>query len=106
LCLEQLPDHTERILRNFCSAGAKRVIHVETSFELLRPTSLRDLASISYVWRQDYQRTLIASARRLEAEGLLRIVAAERLHLSPNWRNAPTLLVWDSEPAQSDPVQG
>jgi hypothetical protein len=106
LCLEQLPDHTERVLRNLCRAGPRRVIHVETSFELLRPTSLRDLATISYVWRQDYQRTLIASARRLEAEGLLRIVAVERLPHSPNWRNAPTLLVWDSEPAQSSSDQG
>ena len=101
LCLEQLPNDTERVLRNLCRAGAKRVIHMETSFELLRPTSLRDLTTISYVWRQDYQRSLIASARRLEAEGLLRIVAVERLHHSPNWRYPPTLLVWESVPAQS-----
>jgi hypothetical protein len=102
LCLEQLPDHTERVMRNLCRAGVRRVIHVEPSYELLRATSLRDLASISYVWRQDYQRTIVGSARRLEAEGMIRIAAAERLYYSPTWRNAPTLVVWDRLPGPAD----
>jgi hypothetical protein len=106
LCLEQLPNHTERVMRSLCRAGVKRVIHIEPSYELLRRGSLRDLASISYVWRQDYQRTIVSTARRLEAEGLLRVVAAERLHHSPTWRNAPTLVVWDSEGACADPLRG
>ena len=95
LCLEQLPNDTERVLRNLCRAKVKRVIHFEPSFELLKPHSLRDLASMSYVWRQDYQRTIVAATRRLEAEGLIRIVACERLHYSPTGRNPPTLIVWE-----------
>lgn len=94
-CLEQLPNDTELVMRNMCAAGIRRAIHLEPSFELLRPRSLRDLASISYVWRQDYQRTILATARKLAAEGLIRIVATERLHHSPTWRNPPTLLVWE-----------
>jgi hypothetical protein len=95
LCLEQLPDDTEKVMRHLCAAKVKRMIHFESSFELLSPLSLRDLASMSYVWRQDYQRTIVSTARRLEAEGLIRIVAAERLDFSPSWRNTPTLLVWE-----------
>ena len=95
LCLEQLPDDTEKVMRHLCAAKVKRMIHFESSFELLSPLSLRDLASMSYVWRQDYQRTIVSTARRLEAEGLIRIVAAERLHFSPSWRNTPTLVVWE-----------
>jgi hypothetical protein len=95
LCLEQLPNDTEKVMRNLCAAKVKRMIHVESSFELLSPLSLRDLASMSYVWRQDYQRTIVSTARRLEAEGLIRIIAAERLHFSPSWRNTPTLVVWE-----------
>jgi hypothetical protein len=94
-CLEQLPNDTERVMRNLCAAGIRRAIHLEPSFELLERRSLRDLASLSYVWRQDYQRTILATARRLEAEGLIRIVAIERLYHSPTWRNPPTLLVWE-----------
>ena len=94
-CLEQLPNDTELVMRNMCAAGIRRAIHLEPSFELLRPHSLRDLASISYVWRQDYQRTILATARKLAAEGLIRIVATDRLDYSPTWRNPPTLLVWE-----------
>jgi hypothetical protein len=95
LCLEQLPDDTEKVMRHLYAAKVKRVIHFETTFELLSPRSLRDLASMSYVWRQDYQRTIVSTARRLEAEGLIRIIAVERLHFSPTWRNTPTLVVWE-----------
>lgn len=94
-CLEQLPDDTERVMRNLRAAKVKRVIHIEPSFELLKLHSLRDLASMSYVWRQDYQRAIVGTARKLAAAGLIRIVAAERLHYSPGWRNAPTLVVWE-----------
>ena len=94
-CLEQLPNDTERVMRNLRAAGARRVIHIEPSFELLSAASPRDLASISYVWRQDYQRTIVATARKLEAEGLIRIVEVARLHYAPAWRNPPTLIVWE-----------
>lgn len=94
-CLEQLPNDAERIMRNLCRARVKRVIHLEPSFELLSLHSLRDLASASYVWRQDYQRSMLKAARRLEAEGLIRVEAVERLYYAPSWRHAPTLVVWE-----------
>jgi len=94
-CLEQLPDDTEAVFRHLCAAGIRRAIHLEPSFELLSSVSLRDLASMSYVWRQDYQRTMVRCARRLEAEGKIRIVAVERLSFASSLRNPPTLLVWE-----------
>lgn len=94
-CLEQLPDHTEQILRSLIQAGIKRAILIEPSYELLRWYSLRDLASMTYVLRQDYQRSIVAGARTLEREGLIRIVDLERLDFVSGHRNAATLLVFD-----------
>lgn len=94
-CLEQLPRHTEAIFRNIVAAGAKRAVLIEPSFELLGLTSLRDLASRSYVLRQDYQRSIIRAAERLEQEGLLRIVETRRLDFVSSHRNFGTLLVFD-----------
>ncbi|HEU5067775.1 MAG TPA: class I SAM-dependent methyltransferase [Sphingomicrobium sp.] len=94
-CLEQLPNDTEAVFRQLADAGVKRVICIEPSFELLKFSSLRDLASLSYVWRQDYQRTLVRVAQRMQARGDIRVLAAERLHFASSWRNAPTLLVWE-----------
>lgn len=94
-CLEQLPSHTQTVLRNLADAGVRRVIHIEPTLELFSRGSLRDLASIAYIWRQNYLADLITTARRLEKQGVLRIVAIRRLDFAPTLRNTPTLLVWE-----------
>ena len=94
-CLEQLPRATETIFRNVIAAGAKRYIMVEPTFELLGKGSLRDLATWSYVLRQDYQRSIVKTAKKLEEEGLLRIVETRRLDFVSSHRHFGTLLVFD-----------
>lgn len=94
-CLEQLPDDTEAVFRNLVAAGVRRAILIEPTFELLGWTSLRDLASRTYVLRQDYQRSIMAAARRLEQEGLIEVVHTERLDFVSGHRHAGTLLVFD-----------
>ena len=94
-CLEQLPRHTESIFRNIVAAGAKRAVLIEPSFELLGKTNLRDLATRSYVLRQDYQRSIVRAARKLESEGLIRIAETRRLDFVSSHRNFGTLLVFD-----------
>ncbi len=94
-CLEQLPDYTEQVFRNLVQARLRRAILIEPTFELLDRTRLADLASLTYVLRQDYQRTIVRVARKLEAEGLIRIAALRRLDFASGYRQAPTLLVWD-----------
>lgn len=94
-CLEQLPRHTEAIFRNIVASGAKRAVLIEPSFELLGLANLRDLASRSYVLRQDYQRSIIRAAETLEREGLVRIVETRRLDFVSSHRNFGTLLVFD-----------
>ena len=94
-CLEQLPRHTEAIFRNIVAAGAKRAVLIEPSFELLGLASLRDLATRSYVLRQDYQRSIVQAAQQLESEGLSRIVETRRLDFVSSHRNFGTLLVFD-----------
>lgn len=100
-CLEQLPDKTEEIFRNMLAAGIRRAVLIEPTFELLGRGSLRDLASRTYVLRQDYQRTIVGVARKLEKQGLLTVVACERLDFVSGHRNAGTLLVFDNTAAAS-----
>lgn len=94
-CLEQLPGHVEEVIRNLVATGVKRVIHIEPTLELFSGFSLKDLATITYVWRQDYLRNLVTVARKLEQEGLIKIVEVCRLNFAPTIRNDPTLVVWE-----------
>lgn len=94
-CLEQLPRHTEAIFRNIAAAGARRAVLIEPSFELLGMANLRDLATRSYVLRQDYQRSIVQAAQQLESEGLIRIAETRRLDFVSSHRNFGTLLVFD-----------
>lgn len=94
-CLEQLPSYTRQVMDNLRRAGVQRVIHIEPTTEMFSASSLKDLATITYIWRQDYQRTLLKTARTMEAEGTIRLLACERLHFAPSCRNDPTLVVWE-----------
>jgi hypothetical protein len=94
-CLEQLPAHTREVMQNLLSAGVKRVIHIEPTPELFSCFSRKDLATISYIWRQDYQRTIVSVARRMEEQGLIRVLEIARLNFAPSCRNDPTLVVWE-----------
>jgi hypothetical protein len=94
-CLEQLPAHTREVMQNLLSAGVRRVIHIEPTPELFSYLSLKDLATISYIWRQDYQRTIVSVARRMEEQGLIRVLEVARLNFAPSCRNDPTLVVWE-----------
>jgi len=101
-CLEQLPSYTRCVMENLRRAGVKRVIHIEPTTELFGCTSLKDLATISYIWRQDYQRTLVTTARTLQNEGKVKLLACERLHFAPSCRNDPTLVVWEPVPSSDE----
>lgn len=94
-CLEQLPSHTEQVLRHIVASGVRRVIHIEPTPELMSCTRLRDLATISYNWRQHYLHDLVAVCRRLQRQGLIRIIGMQRLGFAPTLRHTPTLVVWE-----------
>jgi hypothetical protein len=93
-CLEQIPDATREVLEAVAAAKPARVIHVEPSTELLNWTKLSDAATKAYVLSQDYQRTLMRTARAMEAEGKLTVEACGRMHFAPTQRNFPLVLVW------------
>ncbi len=94
-CLEQLPAHTYVVLNNLIDSGVKRVIHIEPTPELFSYLSIKDLATISYIWRQDYQRTIVEAVQKLEQEGRIRVLTIERLNFAPTCRNDPTLVAWE-----------
>ena len=94
-CLEQLGQHNSAIIQRLLNARVKRVIHLETTFELLDKLSPLDWISCLYVKRMDYNRSLLTTLIRHEREGSLRILEARRLKFSPTLRNCPTLIVWE-----------
>jgi hypothetical protein len=96
LCLEQLPGHASDVLRKIIRRGAKRGIHIEPSTEQFSHWSIRDMATIAYIKRQDYQRTLISAIEQLQRERLLNIIAIERPGFTPSCRNEPMLCVWEA----------
>ncbi len=95
LCLEQLKYHTPAVVENLLRAGVRRVIHIETTHELLRLLSLKDWATYLYVLRMDYQDNLLKTLKAFEKRGVLRIVDVKRLYYSPVHRNDPTLICWE-----------
>ena len=47
-CLEQLKHHLDDVLSNIINSGAKRVIHIEPTTELLNLKSIRELTEYIY----------------------------------------------------------
>jgi methyltransferase family protein len=94
-CLEQLKHDMATVLENLRQAGPRRVIHVETTAELWRPRRLRELASLLYTRRMDYQDNLLTHLRRAHTLGRVRLLRVERLGHSPTLRCEPSLVVWE-----------
>ncbi len=94
-CLEQLKRSTHTVIENIIRAGARRVIHIEPTFELLRMWHPVDLATYFYVKKQDYQDNLVTTLKDFEKRGLIKIVDLKRLYYAPTHRNDPTLICWE-----------
>jgi len=94
-CLEQLKRSTHAVIENIIRAGARRVIHIEPTFELLRMWHPVDLTTFFYVKKQDYQDNLVTTLKDFEKRGLVRIVDLKRLYYAPTHRNDPTLICWE-----------
>lgn len=94
-CLEQLKYSTQTVIENIIRAGARRVIHIETTFELLRMWHPVDLTTYFYVKKQDYQDNLVTTLKDFEKRGLIKIVDLKRLYYAPTHRNDPTLICWE-----------
>jgi SAM-dependent methyltransferase len=94
-CLEQLPYALESVVRTLLAHRPARVIHVESAAALLSLWRPRDLLNYLYVRSMDYQTQLFSLLRRLERDGLLRIVACERSPYAPTLQNDGCVIVWE-----------
>lgn len=103
-CLEQLPYDIEQVLLNIVEARPRRVIHIENTYELLEPLDPGDLATRLHLLRMDYTRTLLSTLRRMQAAGLIRILAVERLRYAPTLKNDPTLICWEPLGWKAEPA--
>lgn len=94
-CLEQLKHSLSDVLENIIKSGAKRVIHLEPTTELLDLRSIKDLINYVYIKRRDYLDRLLTHLEQLEREGKVRIIERKRMYYSPTPKNDPTLIVWE-----------
>ncbi len=93
-CLEQLTRAIPQVIENLIAAKPKRVIHLETSWDLLNG-GLVDQATKLHVLGLDYQRNLAETLRFYETQGKLRVLEHSRMGFAPMPRNFPTLTVWE-----------
>ena len=98
-CLEQLPDNVEGAVRNIVAAGPQRVLHVESSTELLNLRRPSDWANYAFVKSMDYQNSLFGLLRALAQEGELRLLHMGRAPFAPTLQNDGFVATW--EPARS-----
>lgn len=94
-CLEQIPYSIEQVLRNILAQRPSRVVHVEPTVETLRLSDPMDLLNYLYVKSVDYQTRLFRTLQRLEEEGLVRILARERLPFAPTIQNDGFMISWE-----------
>lgn len=93
-CLEQLTRAIPKVIENMVKARPKRVIHIETSWDLLNG-GLVDWATKLHVLGLDYQRNLQSTLSDFEKAQKIKIIKTERLDFAPLARNFPTLNVWE-----------
>jgi hypothetical protein len=94
-CLEQLKHSLNDVLENIINSGAKRVIHIEPTAELLNLWCIRDLAEFLYIKRRDYLDDLLTKLTYLEKNGRIKIIYKKRIQFSPTPIYGSTLCVWE-----------
>lgn len=95
LCLEQLPSQIEQVITHLLAARPRRVVHIESSVDLLRPWRPLDIANLVYLRSMDYQRSLMHVLAAKEREGRLRILGARSLQFAPTIHHDAALIVWE-----------
>jgi SAM-dependent methyltransferase len=105
-CLEQLKYATAKVIDNLLRAGVRRVVHIEPTYELLRPWSLMDWVSYLYVRKRDFQDNLLKTLSAYVRQGRVRIRDVRRLYYNPSHRNDPTLICWEPAAGEGATSQG
>jgi SAM-dependent methyltransferase len=94
-CLEQLPDNVEGALKNIIAARPRRVLHVESSTELLSLRRPSDWANYAFVKSMDYQNRLFGLLRMLDRKGDLRLLHVGRAPFAPTLQNDGFVATWE-----------
>lgn len=94
-CLEQLPDAVEAVIQSILRRKPRRVLNIEPNAEFLNFTDPRDIVSFARLRSVDYQRRLFRHLDQLEAQGVIRILARERMAFAPTLYNDGLLYCWE-----------
>ena len=94
-CIEQVPDHVEKVIDNIRRNGPRRVIHMEPTAELLTLWRPMDFLNYMYVKSMHYQTRLFSTLAKLEKAGKIRILSQRRLSCAPTIHNDSFLAVWE-----------
>jgi hypothetical protein len=96
-CLEQIPHGTESVLRSILRAQPSLVVHIEPSYELLNPWKPLHAATWLYIRSRDYQRSLLATLRRLP----VKILQLDLLDYAAGAQHFPMLVAWAPDEAST-----
>jgi len=91
--LEQIGDQHEQFLSFVLSKGPDLVIHVEPIAELLGSSDEEQL-SIQYFRARNYLSGYLSALQRLESQGCIEILAAERTGLGSHFIEGYSVVVW------------
>ena len=94
-CLEQIPDGIDVALKNVINAAPTRVLHVESSTELLSLRRPGDWANYAFVKSMHYQNRLFGLIRALDRAGELRLLHMGRAPFAPTLQNDGFVACWE-----------
>lgn len=89
-------DETESFLRQLLKLKPARVVHCEPLYEHCDDSTLWGQLRKRYIEANGYNRNLLTEIRRLEREGLLRVVEEMREHFATNALSVPSVIIWEA----------
>jgi len=97
-CLEQLPHAIPAALASIARARPNRVLHTESSSELLDLRRPGDWANYAFVKSMDYQASLFGTLQRMQARGEARLLHIGRAPFAPTLQNDGFIAAWEPRP--------
>ena len=92
--LEQLGRDFQPLLAHLVASKPKKVIHLEPIVELYDPTNLYDYLALSYSKRRGYLDGFLEALRKLEADGVIKILFVERPFIGGVFHES-SVIVWE-----------
>jgi hypothetical protein len=93
--MEQLGQNYQPILEFILDSNFKRVVHIETNYELNDENNILDYLAMKYIVKRNWLRGYFSTLRDLEKAGRIRIIQ-ERKTFGSFFHDGYTITVWEN----------